>query len=127
MNRAKDAAEFYRQRTIDYLLDKGTAAFPEYASNNDAGELSFIFKTKVHVIIIFYIYGREKITFENLCKITKSTVSRTTIQSILMEGVKLGYLKKTIDKDDRRKKYYSCEFLKPILEKWHNQQQKIFN
>ena len=40
MNRAKDAAEFYRQRTIDYLLDKGTAAFPEYASNNDAGELS---------------------------------------------------------------------------------------
>jgi hypothetical protein len=40
MNRAKDAAEFYRQRTIDYLLDKGSAAFPEYASNNDAGELS---------------------------------------------------------------------------------------
>ena len=94
---------------------------------NDSGELSFIFKTKVHVIIIFYIYGSEKITFENLCKITKSTVSRTTIQSILLEGVKLGYLKKTIDKDDRRKKYYSCEFLKPILEKWHNQQQKIFN
>ena len=72
---------------------------------NDTGELSFIFKTKVHVIIIFYIYGSEKITFENLCKITKSTVSRTTIQSILLEGVKLGYLKKTIDKDDRRKKY----------------------
>ena len=94
---------------------------------NDTGELSFIFKTKVHVIIIFYIYGSEKITFENLCKITKSTVSRTTIQSILLEGVKLGYLKKTIDKDDRRKKYYSCELLKPILEKWHNQQQKIFN
>jgi translation initiation factor 1 (eIF-1/SUI1) len=40
MNRAKDAAEFYRQRMIDYLLDKGSAAFPEYASNNDAGELS---------------------------------------------------------------------------------------
>ena len=94
---------------------------------NDTGELSFIFKTKVHVIIIFYIYGSEKITFENLCKITKSTVSRTTIQSILLEGVKLGYLKKTIDKDDRRKKYYSWEYLNPILEKWHNQKQKIFN
>ena len=40
MNRAKDAAEFYRQRMIDYLLDKGSAAFPEYASNNDPGELS---------------------------------------------------------------------------------------
>ena len=72
---------------------------------NDTGELSFIFKTKVHVIIIFYIYGSEKITFENLCKITKSTVSRTTIQSILLEGVKLGYLKKTVDKKDKRKKF----------------------
>ena len=40
MDRAKDAAEFYRQRMIDYLTDKGSAAFPEYASNNDAGELS---------------------------------------------------------------------------------------
>ena len=40
MNRAKDAAEFYRQRLIDYLRDKGTSAFPEYGSNDDAGELS---------------------------------------------------------------------------------------
>ena len=65
--------------------------------------------------------------FENLCKITQSTVSRTTIQTILLEGVKLGYLKKFIDKKDKRKKYYSCEALSPALEKWHNQQQKIFN
>jgi hypothetical protein len=40
MDRAKDAAEFYRQRTIDYLRDKGSASFPEYSSNTDAGELS---------------------------------------------------------------------------------------
>ena len=40
MNTATNAAEFYRQRMIDYLTDKGTAAFPEYGSNNDAGELS---------------------------------------------------------------------------------------
>ena len=94
---------------------------------NDSRELSFIFKTKTHVIIIFYIYGYEKITFEDLCKVTNSTVSRTTIQNILSEGVKLGHLKKFVDKEDRRKKYFSCEQLKPILEKWHNQQQKIFN
>tara|TARA_B100001248_G_C27240181_1_gene388994 strand:+ start:280 stop:612 length:333 start_codon:yes stop_codon:yes gene_type:complete len=93
---------------------------------NDSNELSFIFKTKIHVIITFYIYGHEKITFEDLCKITNSTVSRTTIQTILSEGVKLGYLKKFVDKSDKRKKYFSCEQLKPVLEKWHNQQQKIF-
>ena len=40
MDTATNAAEFYRQRMIDYLTDKGTAAFPEYGSNNDAGELS---------------------------------------------------------------------------------------
>jgi hypothetical protein len=40
MDTATNAAEFYRQRMIDYLTDKGSAAFPEYASNNDAGELS---------------------------------------------------------------------------------------
>ena len=40
MERAQDAAEFYRQRMIDYLTDKGTASFPEYGQNSDAGELS---------------------------------------------------------------------------------------
>ncbi|MDC3100051.1 MarR family transcriptional regulator [Candidatus Pelagibacter sp.] len=94
---------------------------------SDSAELSFIFKTKIHVIIIFYIYGYEKITFEDLCKICNSAVSRTTIQTILSEGVKLGFLKKFVDKNDKRKKYFSCDQLKPILEKWHNEQQKIFN
>ena len=94
---------------------------------NDSAELSFIFRTKTHVIIIFYIYGYEKITFEDLCKICNFAVSRTTIQTILSEGVKLGFLKKFVDKNDKRKKYFSCDQLKPILEKWHNEQQKIFN
>ena len=40
MSTAEDAAQFYRQRLIDYLTDKGSGAFPEYASNNDAGEMS---------------------------------------------------------------------------------------
>ena len=40
IDRAKDAAEFYRQRAIDYLTDKGTGTFPEYGQNSDAGELS---------------------------------------------------------------------------------------
>ena len=65
---------------------------------HDTGVLSFIFKTKIHFIIICYIYGHERITFENLCKITQSTVSRTTIQTILLEGVRLGYFKKFVDK-----------------------------
>ena len=40
MDTATDAAQFYRQRLIDYITDKGSATLPEYASNNDAGEMS---------------------------------------------------------------------------------------
>ena len=40
MDTATDAAQFYRQRLIDYITDKVSATFPEYASNNDAGEMS---------------------------------------------------------------------------------------
>jgi hypothetical protein len=35
MNTATDAAEFYRQRAIDYLRDN-TSSFPEYSSNSGA-------------------------------------------------------------------------------------------
>ena len=35
MDRAKDAAEFYRQRMIDYLRNN-TSSFPEYSSNSGA-------------------------------------------------------------------------------------------
>ena len=35
MDRAKDAGEFYRQRTIDYISNN-TSSFPEYSSNSGA-------------------------------------------------------------------------------------------
>ncbi len=35
IDRAKDAGEFYRQRTIDYISNN-TASFPEYSSNSGA-------------------------------------------------------------------------------------------
>ena len=35
IDRAQDAAEFYRQRTIDYLRDN-SSSFPEYSSNTGA-------------------------------------------------------------------------------------------
>ena len=84
---------------------------------HDTGVLSFVFKTKVHFIIICYIYGHDKITFENLCKVTQSTVSRTTIQNILSEGVKLGHLKKFVDKEDKRKSIFHVNNLNQF---WKN-------
>tara|TARA_B110000467_G_scaffold74276_1_gene67351 strand:+ start:359 stop:691 length:333 start_codon:yes stop_codon:yes gene_type:complete len=90
-------------------------------------ELSFIFRTKVHAIIVFNIFGSEKITYENLCNNLKLVASRTTIQSILIEGVKKNYLSKIVDKDDKRKKHYNCINLKVTLENWYKNNKSIFN
>ena len=95
--------------------------------STDKGALAFIFKTKSHAMIIFYVFGSQKITFENLCKVLDKSMSRSTIQSILIEGVKLNYISKTINVEDKRKKYYDCNKLKPILQKWFDQNKVIFN
>ena len=90
-------------------------------------ELSFIFRTKNHTIIVFNIFGSEKITFEDLCKNLNSVASRTTIQSILIDGVNKDYLSKEVDKKDKRKKYYNCNNLKDTLDKWYKNNKSIFN
>ena len=91
------------------------------------GSEAFIFRTKSHVIIVFYLFGSKKITFENLCKVLNKSMSRSTIQSILLEGVKRNYFAKTLDTKDKRKKYYDCNKLKPTLQKWFDQNKAIFN
>ena len=95
--------------------------------STDKGALAFIFKTKSHAMIIFYVFGSQKITFENLCKVLDKSMSRSTIQSILIEGVKRNYISKTINVEDKRKKYYDCNKLKPTLQKWFDQNKAIFN
>ena len=91
------------------------------------GPLAYIFKTKIHAILVFNIFGSEKITFENLCRNLDSVASRTTIQSILTEGVSKNYLSKEIDKNDKRKKYYNCINLRTILDEWYKNNKVIFN
>ena len=96
-------------------------------NSRDKGEISYIFKTKVHAIIVFQIFGNKKITFEDLCKNLVSVASRTTIQSILIDGVKKNYLSKEVDKKDKRKKYYNCNNLKDTLQRWYMNNKSIFN
>ena len=91
------------------------------------GPLGFIFRTKIHAIIVFNIYGSEKLTYENLCKNLTNVASRTTIQSILIDGVNKGYLLKDTDINDKRKKYYNCINLKNILDVWYKDNKSIFN
>ena len=96
-----------------------------HSKNKNA--LAFVFKTKIHAIMVFYIFGSKKITFEKLCSDINGTASRSTIQTILSEGVKKNYITKTIDIKDRRQKFYNCNNLQAILEKWFNDKKAIFN
>ena len=89
-------------------------------------ELAFIFRTKIHAIIVFNILGSDKITFEDLCKNLNSVASRTTIQSILIDGVNKDYLSKEVDKKDKRKKYYNCNDLREVIIKWFQRNKIIF-
>ena len=95
-------------------------------NSHNKGEISYIFKTKVHAIIVFNIFGSEKITFEDLCKNLVSVTSRTTIQSILIDGVNKGYLSKEVDQKDKRKKYYNCNNLREVIIKWFERNKLIF-
>ena len=71
---------------------------PEDLINNsqDNGEISHIFKTKILAIKVFKVFEIKRITFEVLCQNLVSVESRTTIQSILMDGIKkiISYEKK---------------------------------
>jgi len=95
-------------------------------NSQDNGEMSFIFKTKIHAILVFNIFGNKKITFEDLCKNLDSVASRTTIQSILIDGVDKDYLSKEVDQKDKRKKYYNCNNLREVITKWFQRNKIIF-
>tara|TARA_Y100000590_G_C15185319_1_gene812833 strand:+ start:165 stop:524 length:360 start_codon:yes stop_codon:yes gene_type:complete len=65
-------------------------------------------------------YIEEKMSYENLCiNIPKKFGSRSTIQSILNDGVDKGYfLKKTSIKDKRVKTYELSEEYERMIESW---------
>ena len=96
-------------------------------NSQDNGEMSFIFKTKIHAILVFTIFGSGKVTFEDLCNKLSSVASRTTIQSILNDGVNRDYLTKSIDQKDKRKKYFSCNNIKNELDLWYKKNNEIYN
>ena len=72
-------------------------------------------------------YNKNLISYENICYlIPKQLGSRSTIQSILNNGIQLGYFEKIISRNDKRVKHYklSNNFIK-IFENWIENQRKI--
>tara|TARA_B100000886_G_scaffold195815_1_gene134921 strand:- start:827 stop:1201 length:375 start_codon:yes stop_codon:yes gene_type:complete len=92
---------------------------------------NFLFQSKQSVLILFYIASQkdQKSTLEVICyNISNKIISRSTIQNILKEGVKVNFLEKEVNEKDKREKYYKfTKQGKKILQEWVEGQKKVFS
>ena len=91
----------------------------------------FLFSTRQHVLIIFYISSQvgQKTTLEDICyNVSPKVVSRSTIQNILKEGCNINFFEKEINEKDKREKFYKLtnEANKIMLD-WAHNQSSIFS
>ncbi|MDC6478063.1 MarR family winged helix-turn-helix transcriptional regulator [Candidatus Pelagibacter sp.] len=92
---------------------------------------SFLFNTKQHSLLIFYIASQKnkKSTLEEICyNVSPKMISRSTIQNILKEGVKINFFEKEINENDKRAKYFRVtNSAIRLLEEWAYDQKEVFS
>ena len=91
----------------------------------------FLFSTRQHVLIIFYIASQleQKTTLEDICyNVSPKVVSRSTIQNILKEGCNINFFEKEINVKDKREKFYKFTNLaNKTVQDWAYNQNTIFS
>ena len=91
----------------------------------------FLFSTRQHVLIIFYISSQvgQKTTLEDICyNVSPKVVSRSTIQNILKEGCNINFFEKEINEKDKREKFYKLtKEANKIMLDWAYNQSSIFS
>ena len=72
---------------------------------------------------------KKQSTLEDICyNVSAKVISRSTIQNILKEGVSVKFLKKEINSEDKRSKYYSLtDEAKKYMLDWLYEQKKVFS
>ena len=110
-----NAAEY---KTENYLKEF-------YNLSNTTDIKGFYYETRLHSVIVLEISlasfnKNHPVSFEYLCEtIPKKLGKRTTIQTILNEGLRKGYFLKTLNEKDKRIKFYTLErHSLEIIEKW---------
>jgi len=98
--------------------------------SSDIGINKFFVRSRSHVMVTVLIASRNEsfFSFEKLCdKIPSTVASRSTIKSILDDGVKQNFYEKNECIDDRRIQLYK---LNPInfsyIKEWVERQHNIF-
>ena len=91
----------------------------------------FLFSTRQHVLIIFYIASQkdQKTTLEDICyNVSPKVVSRSTIQSILKEGYRIGFFDTEVNENDKREKFYKLtNNANKLMQDWAHNQNTIFS
>ena len=91
----------------------------------------FLFATRQHVLIIFYIASQigQKTTLVDICyNVSPKVVSRSTIQNILKEGIKINFFEKEVNQKDKREKFYKLtNEASKIMQDWAHNQNTIFS
>tara|TARA_X000000950_G_scaffold265770_1_gene340425 strand:+ start:352 stop:726 length:375 start_codon:yes stop_codon:yes gene_type:complete len=99
--------------------------------NNQNPLKKFLFATRQHVLIIFYIASQieQKTTLEEICyNVSPKVVSRSTIQNILKEGLKINFFEKQINDKDKREKFYKLTSeASNLMQDWAQNQKNIFS
>ena len=110
-------------KTSEYKTKNYLKEFYDLSDTTDIK--GFYYETRLHSVIVLEISlasfnKSHPVSFEYLCEnIPKKLGKRTTIQTILKEGLRKGYFLKTLSKKDKRVKFYTLEkYSLEIIEKW---------
>jgi len=103
-----------------------------YDLSNTTDIKGFYYETRLHSVIVLEISlasfsENHPVNFEYLCEaIPKKLGKRTTIQTILNEGLRKGYFLKTLNEKDRRIKFYTLEKESlEIINQWLTDREKF--
>ena len=108
---------------VEYKTENYLKEFYELSDTTDIK--GFYYETRLHSVIVLEISlatlnQNHPVSFEYLCEtIPKKLGKRTTIQTILNEGLRKGYFTKTLNEKDKRIKFYTLETNSlEIIKKW---------
>ena len=91
----------------------------------------FLFGTRQNILIIFYVASQvgQKTTLEDICyNLSPKVVSRSTIQNILKEGIKINFFEKEVNQKDKREKFYKLTpKASKLMQDWAINQNTIFS
>lgn len=110
-------------KNAEYKTEQYLKEFYDLSNTTDIK--GFYYETRLHSVIVLEISlaslnKNHPVSFEYLCEtIPKKLGKRTTIQTILNEGLRKGYFLKTLNEKDKRVKFYTLEKDSlSIIEKW---------